>query len=666
MAYALKPVWTKVKEMSERTCDYCGKSFSTLSRLRLHQSECMDEPELPENTRVKALGEVGSGPQFQSALDQRRNRLHQHNVDTLEEAVQDLRETIRSFGPERLVRELWYHELIRSGSFGVLNEDTGIAPKMAEYLYGIATTISPSAEPPSAGFYDVIDALSLVYDHFRVQQFEILADADTVPEKRRATTRELLLERELTTGRFGHALQRREFTQHVYSHIDDELADLLGFSASAAVTVGDEISQLPGLKLGEGKLLPIVRRVIDVGDGPFQIEFEDIENNLSQGWPMILLNVAEYDKHRFNPLNSDLEAGEFPEYEEPFGMLHEAGPDSSFTPQEIASALNENISSVESIIEELSIALGSHESNLSDQSGSTTKFDYPFDHNPIHKYPIVKMPNGQYHLGPQNSLWYSLSTRFRYDILGTEYHGVGTEKIGVGVETWVANCLQKLSDDDVTIVSSVEYDYENGESDIALLYEDTLVVIECKTRGLRLESRLGPFGSFETIADDVREIVEEPYREQAMKLINGIKENEVSELDTDQGTIEVNSSDFSEYIPVVIVAEPLDFVGTILYADIIEFEDERPYFGDIYGWQTVCQHLSGSQELLSYLRQRIAVGVTGRAFSIDEIDYLGAYLDHCLDYPEIPSDAIVDIHHVGSHLEKIHESQSDLDVSVQM
>lgn len=508
-----------------------------------------------------------------------------------------------------------------------------------------------------------MDALSLVYDYFRVQQYETLAAADTIAEKRRAHTRQLLLERELTTGRFGHGQQRREFVRHIFSRVDSELKDIIGFSSTEAVAAGDAISRLLERKHGDGQLLPLAKQVIDLGDGPFQIRLRDVQENLEQAYPKVLVSVAKYDNHRFNPLRSDFESGKYSKYEDPFGTLHQVAPDSSFTLGEVESILDRIIPNLDTIVKELSLPLGSYDSNLTDHGGSIDKFDYPFDHNPIHQYPLIKGPDGRYHFGPQNALWYSLSTRLRYDIFGSEHHGKGVEKIGAGVESWVLGCLQNLIDDDVTLVSSIDYDYADGESDIALLYADTLVVIECKTRGLRLESRLGPFGSFEVIADNVREILEEPYREQAMKLINAIKEDHVSQLDTDQGIVEVNSSDFSEYIPVVIVAEPLDFVSTVLYADIIEFEDESPYFGDIYGLQTTCRHLSGSRDLLSYLRRRISVGSTGRAFSIDEMDYLGAYLDHGLEYPEIPSEGMVDIHHVGSHLENVYESEPGVNMN---
>jgi hypothetical protein len=652
--------------MSNHICSHCGETFATLSRLRLHEDECGEIPVVPETGQVKALEKVGTGRQFQSALDRRKYRLRQHNLDTLEEVVRNLRETIRAFGSERLVRELWYHELIRSGSFAVLNEDTGITPKMTEYLYGLAVTIPPTDSTPSVGFYDVVDALSLVYDYFRVEQYKILAAADSPSETRRAYAQQLLLERELTTGRFGHGQQRREFVRRVYSPINKELTDILGFSVTEAVAAGDAINRLYETRLGGGRLLPLINHVVDVGDGPFQVRFSDVyadvQETPEQACPKVLVNVAKYDKHRFNPLGSEFEVGEYTAHEEPFGTLYKTIPERSFTPSDVESTLNEDLPELELVVDELSVILGSYESDLSDQTGSFSKFDYPFDHNPIHQYPLLKGPDEQYHLGPQNALWYSLSTRLRYDLLGSKHSGEGSRKIGTGVESWVVGCVQNLVDDDVTLLSGINYDYADGESDVVLLYDDTFVVIECKTRGLRLESRLGPFGSYTAIADNVKEILEEPYRKQAMKLINAIKEDRISELRADQGTVQVSAADFSEYIPAVIVAEPLDFVGTVLYADIIEFE-EVPYFGDVFGWQTICRHLSGSRDLLSYLRRRIAVGVTGQVFSIDEIDYLGSYLDHGLEYPERPIGNIIDIHHVGSDLEKVYKSEPGVDMT---
>jgi hypothetical protein len=181
------------------------------------------------------------------------------------------------------------------------------------------------------------------------------------------------------------------------------------------------------------------------------------------------------------------------------------------------------------------------------------------------------------------------------------------------------------------------------------------VVLEVKTRGLRLGSRLGPFGSFEQIQQDAEEVIGEPYEDQALKLLNGIKNGNVTTLQGDEGSAQVDSNRFSEFIPVIIVARPLDYAGTILQADLLDLGSEPPYITDIYSLQTICRHLSESSEFLEYIKKRTQIGVTGRALSIDELDYLGEFLDNGLEYPDIPEDGIVSITHAGSHLEREYD-----------
>ncbi|WP_161605581.1 NERD domain-containing protein [Natrialba chahannaoensis] len=614
-----------------------------------------------DSSRVTALSQVGTGSQFQSQMDRRRNRLEEHGIDSITEAVQQLRRNIHEHGPQEFVKELWYHELIRSTSYEMLDEDTGLPPKMVEYLFGLATTIPPTEQQSSAvNFYDVIDSLSLVYDQLRLKQDEVLANADSAEERRKAHVQHSQLERELTTGRFAHGTQRREFTRRVYSRVDEELSDILGLSASEAVSLADDLLRFHQATLGDKQLAPIIQHVVDIGDGPFQVQSEDAiakaQTDPRSAFPSIWVNVAKYDNHRLNPLGSDFENGEYERYEDTFGTIREVVPELGFTSTEFRETLEGELNNLDSFFESMSIGIGEYESNPEDLSGSFSKFDYPFDHNPIHEYPLLSDQDGRFYLGPQNSLWFSLSTRFRYNILDSKHEGIGTRKIGEGAEDWVGECLENVNDENVCILTSVDYDYRDGESDFVLLYDDTVVVIEVKTRGLRLGSRLGPFDSFEKIQQDAEEVIGEPYEEQALKLLNGIKDGNVTNLQGDEGSVRVDPDRFSDYVPVLVVARPLDYAGTILHTDLLDLGENPPYITDIYSLQTICQHLSGSGALLNYIKKRIKVGVTGRALSIDEIDYLGEYLDHGLEYPEVPEEGLVNIIHAGSHLERIYDT----------
>jgi len=527
---------------------------------------------------------------------------------------------------------------------------------MVEYLFGLAATIPPNGQSSSTGFYDVIDDLSLVYDQIRLEQDEVVAEADSDEERRQAHVQRSQIERELTTGRFAHGTQRREFTRRVFSCVNEELLSLLGFKASEAVSIADGIQRYHQEMFNQSHLLSICLHVFDAGEGPFQTRSSDVLmkalDDPETGFPSVWVNVAKFDNHRLNPLNSDYDIGEYSQYEDTFGSIRDVAPDTGFTRSDIHETSKEEFPNLDPFLENMSIRFGEFDSDLSNTSGSSGKFDYPFDHNPIHEYPLLVDQDGRYYLGPQNSLWFSLSTRFRYNILGSEYEGTGMDKIGDGVEAWTEECLENVDDEMVTILSGVDYDYENGESDVVLLYDDTIAVIEIKTRGLRIDSRLGPYGSFEQVQEDAKEVVGKPYEEQAMKLINGIKNGDVTELETEETTVQVDSECFSNYLPVIVVAQPLDFIGTILYADLLDFQDEYPFITDVYSLQTICRHLSTSHDLLEYIKKRVQIGITGKALSLDELDYLGAYLDHDLEYPDIPDDGVVNIIHNGSHLER--------------
>lgn len=653
--------------MSRRYCDTCGAEFDTLTRLRLHQQECNQKVISQEDTRVTALSKVGTGSQFQSIRDRRKNRLREHGIESIEEAVQRLRKSISDFGVDEFIEELWYHELIRATSYEVLDEDTGIPPKMVEYLFGLSTTIPEENTDSSAGFYDVIQSASLVYDKLRSEQNQRLAEADSLEDRRKAHVQSNQLERELTTGRFAHGAQRKEFVLRGFSTIDEELEEILGFTATESVNITESILQYHKKVEEENPLVTIAQHVMDLGEGPFQVSYQEaMANGLEDpksGLPTVWVEVAKFDNHRFNPLKSEYSVGDFSKYETDFGSIRTVTPNLWFGPSDISGASDGELTHLDTYLDELSIEFGEYDKDPKDRSGSYSKFDYPFEHNPIHQFPLLRNQQGKYHIGPQNSLWYSLSTRFRYDILGSDYEGSATQKLGTSIEAWIEECLENINDGNIQALSGVEYELresdsilEVGESDIVLISEGQLIVIEIKTRGLRLGSRLGPYTSFEEIREDAEEVIEEPYKNQAMKLINGIKNGQVTELRGRDGMAEVASDDFSNYVPVVVVAQPLDFVGTILYADLIDFSHEKPYITDIYSIQTLCRTLADSGKFLEYINKRVEVGSSGRAFSIDEIDYLGEFIENGLEYPDVPDGRIVEIIHSGSHLEDQYET----------
>ena len=641
-------------------CESCGAEFDTLTRLRLHKEDCNSDTIVTDDERVTAFSKIGSGPEFQSRLDRRRNRLAEHDIESIKEAVDTLRSRITDYGVEGFIQELWYHELIRSTSYHTLDEDTGIPPKMVEYLFGLATTVeSTENNSKSVGFYDIIDALSLVYDQIQLERDKIIADAESREELTRAFVQNLQIERELTTGRFAHGAQRKQFAEKVYSQVDEEISDIIGISASEAISCAEAVEQWHEEVVTDDQLVPIAAHVANLGDGPFQVDLEEaIEKgfkNPETSLPRVWVNVAKYDNHRLNPLNSDHNVGDFSQYEEDFGTVRDVAPDLGFNPDRIQNQIRDSPAELDTFLEEFGVGFGEYSMDPTDRTGSAKKFDYPFDHNPIHETPFLGNSLGDHYLGPQNSIWYSLSTRFRYDILGSECEGSATEKMSKAIEKWVENCFEDIGSTDFDVLSGVDYDFEDGESDVVLVFDETIVVVEVKTRGLRLGSRLGPYGSFEQLQEDAEEVIYTPYKGQAMKLINGIKRGDVTEIKEEDRTISVTPQRFSEYIPVVVLSQPLDFVGTVLHADLIDFGDEYPYLTDVYALQTLCKHLSDGEQLLNYLNRRIQVGVSGRAFSIDEMDYVGEFLENGLQYPDVPERAIVDITHAGSYLERFYD-----------
>ncbi|ACV46768.1 MULTISPECIES: NERD domain-containing protein [Halomicrobium] len=609
---------------------------------------------MEHNYEPVKLKRIGTGSSFQSRYDLTRNRLSNNNIDSLQDAVEKLRKTISKAGSLNIIKELSLHETIRSAILHSLNIDTGIPPAMVEYLFGVCTTIEPTSGNTDIGFYDVIDALSLVEDRLRFENLKNLDDAETIEEKQQSFIQIQLMEKEISTGPFVHGRQRREYARRVLGKCDNYIVDILDISVTDSILSADLLGEVMGQHIQQ-TILQALQGLIQKGAQSDIISHSEVLSKQKPDKELFRL-VLEYDRQRLDPINNS--DGFSEEKDVLFGNLSSHVKKVGIEKEAVKQALNSSTVPYDTFLEEFGISIGEYKSDPADLSGSINKFDYPFDHNPLHEYPILVDREGKIYHGPSNSLYYSLSTRPYYELLDSEYKDEADELIGEGNEIWVLECLDRISDENVEIIHSAEYDYKDGESDFVLIYDDTLVVLECKTRGPKLETRKGPFGDFNEIQANLSDIISGPY-EQATKLINAIREGEIDEIKTGYGTRQLSDDDFDSYIPGVILARSLNAVGTTLYPDAVEFNNELPFVTDLYSFQTICRHVQGSSGFLDYLERRVAVAEQGRVFSVDELDYVGAYLDSNLSFPEAPSECLIDIIDSGSHLDRTYESDID-------
>ncbi len=272
---------------------------------------------------------------------------------------------------------------------------------------------------------------------------------------------------------------------------------------------------------------------------------------------------------------------------------------------------------------------------MSVEPGSVTNFTNPMEINPLEKSPFVKYKT-EYLLPAPRSLPRSLATTFYYDLMGSDYRGQFQLEFGDWLEDWAVDCLEKLFPRS-QILRNYKYTVggEQVEGDILVISDDGVLVIECKGKKLRAETRMGEFGGIDEIKEDIRKGIGHAY-EQADRLLRGVISGEVEKVHSQKGEIiELNQDDIEDAQRWILLGESYGAIATRDYAKILDV-NPVPYVCDIFDLQVMAEALHDSSSLLKYINQRTRqteVQIRYRSdqypntgtFSSDEIDYLAVF-----------------------------------------
>lgn len=181
------------------------------------------------------------------------------------------------------------------------------------------------------------------------------------------------------------------------------------------------------------------------------------------------------------------------------------------------------------------------------------------------------------------------------------------------------------------IYSKLEYP-RRTELDGLVIYDDNLFLVEVKGKKRRCIACAQDI--LKMTKEDVQEQINKPF-EQSKRALEYIKSKEISEFRMkEEGiTISVKEKDFKNIFLINVTADSFSEFTTNL--NILKSWDQTLLVGDIYPWNVniydllvVTDLLENPNDFIDYISERIRLSKNIDIRAIDELDYLGYYLEN--------------------------------------
>ncbi|USZ67162.1 hypothetical protein NGM10_10510 [Halorussus salilacus] len=484
-------------------------------------------------------------------------------------------------------------------------DTVGIPPKMIEYLLGLISTtdVSSNGEIEYEEIQDKSEELIFAY---LFRDFPSSPKDLSETERTKQTLKHQLLGRELASGRFVYAGQYLEAAKRAYSPHNRIFQQELGFTIDDAIRFSRELIKIFSMRVKSMmEQMAEFSKKARIGHGQFLLFLEE---------------HGEDEEAISNYWNSE----QFRESQEIVGRSYE-----KYLARRRELWISEEKLSEHFQSEEFDCFLN----RMTTTIGAQKDFRYPYKHNPIHESPILET-DGEYIIPHFKAFYRAIAETFYYDLRNIDDYEFGNEW-GEYVEEWAYESIQRLfPESEVLLNPKYEINGEDGESDIVVFHKNKCLVIECKTQGLTLPTRAGDYE--ETRKNVMRGIGNA--RDQATKLIEGIKNNTVTEFQVSGEETRISPGKYDEFESMVILREQYDWIATTEYNRITDFEDNIPYVLSVYDLQVISECFKSPDDFFQFVSKRVRLLEGQTLASPDELDYVGAYLSNGLEVVRFADD----------------------------
>jgi hypothetical protein len=266
--------------------------------------------------------------------------------------------------------------------------------------------------------------------------------------------------------------------------------------------------------------------------------------------------------------------------------------------------------------------------------GDVVETPDPLGFNPLAKYPLILFEE-RYYLPVMPLLYEALLSTFHFDLWGDPaYKTIYDKARSDWLEQEAVRCLSGLlwgSD----ARWSLNYGPKRGrmELDGLVVYDNKLLLIECKWKTLTLDARMG---DIEAARTDIMKSIAASY-EQAARARDYIRSanSPVTFLAKDGSEAVIDPETITEIYLLslwgkghlsFLAANPSNLVPLGLLT-----KDDYPWALSVTDLAVVCELLESPSQLFDYLKKRDAVLRDERFIAYDEWDLLGTYLHGHLD-----------------------------------
>ena len=519
-------------------------------------------------------------------------------------------------------------------SIPVPDDGVGIPPRLAEYYLGkIISSDSYGSEEPE--YSEIAKSAIAVQDAYSYSVLdEIDPEEATESEKVRHRVEFNLRLREVTAGRFIFWEQPIEVAKRAYTPHNEKLKEILGFDIDQAISFTKYIERIFNKH---------TRAVFDKGG----LEIDEIMSN-QDTMESLFEQIQKEDQipksHQRDDFQRDVEV-----LEASYQKISNYTSALWIPEDKLLENLPEQLSddAFRDFLTRMSIDINNFHSN----------FKYIDDHNPIHGSPIINR-NDRYFLPHPRLPRQALMETYYYDLISAEdygetsgEHGGKFGKIwGDYIEDWTYDSLTKLFSESEVLLNPTYTDSGKEAADVIIWTGKYLVVFECKSKKLVLETRSG---DFDTTKGDLESGIGDA-TEQATELMERLEKQDKLKLNSSGDRIIIPKKDVKYKYPVVVLGSQYDSLGIKLFDEILELE-RTPFVVSVTDLQIITEALDQPITFISYISQRISTISNESIFGQDEIDMLGLFTDRNHELPDASEDQFLQLgdysHLIGQRID---------------
>ena len=304
----------------------------------------------------------------------------------------------------------------------------------------------------------------------------------------------------------------------------------------------------------------------------------------------------------------------------------------TFSIEELANFSSISIEKCNKIMSRLSQSFGYR--NPKFKFTYSDSFNAPWDYNTLYERPIIKYQEKYFvpffPIFP-TVLFYS----FHFDILSDkEYIEKYNEIRGKWLEEKTYQVLRRVFLKN-KIYLNPKYPNQEEFSDVLILHDRNILIIQCKSKKLTHEARIG--SNFDKLKEDLNQSIKDSF-DQALKAKNYLKESDSPEivLNNKKTIIDMQQVDNNNIFLISVTLGQYADITTRL-ANInptMKLFSSNEYLWSVclFDLEIIAELLKQPFYFIHYLTKRLNIEKTDFHLEADEMDLLGYYLDQKLNF----------------------------------